>query len=94
MSAGQAEAGVAQTIFLATDGRHVVLGRGVVVVEAGFLSGVVQQGLSGWVATLSGSLYGRKAPSVRRGVALGSAGEALWDPAVAALLAAHRPARG
>jgi hypothetical protein len=78
-----------RTIFLATDGRYVTAGRGDVALSDVTLDGIKQQGLRGWSAILSDSMFARKAPTVTMVDAIGGEpGE--WAGAVAALMAGRK----
>lgn len=77
------------TIFLATTGQHVTLGRGDDAdLSADTLAGIRAQGLSGFVATLDGSYHAKRAPKLTMVRAV-DADAAQWDAAVAAFLAAR-----
>jgi hypothetical protein len=75
-----------RTIFLATDGRYVTVGRGEVEASPALRMSIAAQGLRGWVAAMSGSTYAKRAPKLAQVEAIGGEpGE--WNAAVAALLA-------
>lgn len=78
------------TIFLATTGQHVTLGRGDDAdLSADTLAGIRAQGLSGFVAILDGSYHAKRAPKLAMVRAVEGANAAQWDAAVAAFLAAR-----
>lgn len=51
-----------QTIFLATTGQHVILGRGAVAMQPETRTALAAQNLRGWVVVITGNLHGRRPP--------------------------------
>ena len=75
-----------RTVFLATDGRHVTIGRGDDHdLPPDVLTAIQAQQLRGWLAVMDGSPYGRKQPKLSRIHAVEGATDAEWDTAVASL---------
>ena len=75
-----------RTIFLATDGRHVTIGRGDDHdLPPEVLKAIQAQKMRGWLAVMDGSPYGRRAPKLSLVHAVEGATAAEWDTAVASL---------
>jgi hypothetical protein len=82
-----------RTIVLAEDGRFVTLGRHSTPTEAEVAQageGLARHGFAGWLATMSGTFYARRCPTLTmlRPIA-GSPDERLWQQAVGAFQQAH-----
>lgn len=80
-----------RTIILGDDGRHVTLGRHSAPDEAEIAQAVAaleRQGMGGWLATMSGTLYQRRCPTLTMLRSLGQPRQS-WGDAVAAFRANH-----
>lgn len=80
-----------RTIILGDDGRFVTMGRHSEPTEGEIASAaqaLAAQGMGGWLATMSGSIYQRRCPTIemRREIA---APRQCWDAAAAAFRAAY-----
>lgn len=72
------------TIFLATTGRHVTIGRGDdLELPAVTHAAIRAQGLRGWLTVMDGSPYGGPTPRLARVHPVDGAGDDEWDAAVA-----------
>ncbi|MCQ8279832.1 hypothetical protein NFI95_15415 [Acetobacteraceae bacterium KSS8] len=79
------------TIFLATDGRHTIIGRGDAVEASSDLREAVEKGgVAGWIAIMTGHYYRRDKVKLARVHALGGATDGQWDAAVEAFDAIRR----
>ena len=87
-TATPAKPGLCTTIFLATTGQHVILGRGddADLTDA-TLAGIRAQGLSGFVAILDGSYHAKRAPAVTLVRSVDGTPQRHWRGAVSLLLA-------
>lgn len=80
-----------RTIILGDDGRYVTLGRHSQPSEeeiASAAQALAAQGIGGWLATMSGTVYQRRCPKLEMQRELAAPRHG-WDAAVAAFKAAH-----
>ena len=79
-----------RTIFLATDGRYVIVSS-----EAGgdlndvALAQIMLNNICGWIADVSGNLHGKRAPKLAQREAVNGATDDQWDAAFTPFMAAR-----
>jgi hypothetical protein len=81
-----------RTIILADDGRFVTIGRHSAPTDAEIANAgdaLASQGIGGWLATMSGTFYGRVCPRLEM-VRTIAAPRQSWECAVAAFREAHK----